>query len=172
MWFAPRVRRSRRTRLREGPIVGRCDADRICLHPAPHYPERKSHRRALKERRVAADEEVGSEFRNEEPLRGQGRPQQSLETKAGESWRGVAMNWGRRRLATMTRLEVWHGISRGAARYIIGNQDSFRRRRRKSEPDSALPARRVRSPGQEGVATERRGYRCGVDIVAETRFMT
>ena len=43
---APRVRRSWRTRICEGPIVGRCDAHRVCLHPAPHYAERKTGRRA------------------------------------------------------------------------------------------------------------------------------
>ena len=71
---APRVRRSGRTRLREGPAVGRRDAHRVRLHPAPHYAQRttgrrahpvsgRAHRGTVEERRAPAAEDIGARRR-------------------------------------------------------------------------------------------------------------
>ncbi len=70
---APRVRRSRGTRICQGPIVGR-DAHRVRLHPPPHCTERKTGRRGnqvsgltrcrpVEERRAPAAKNIGSRRR-------------------------------------------------------------------------------------------------------------
>src|ERR1041384_6919106 len=72
---APRVRRSWRTRLRKGSLVGRCDAHRVRLHPASDYAKRKTGRRPtqvshrahggpVEERRAPAAKNIGSRRRH------------------------------------------------------------------------------------------------------------